>query len=208
MTQACIKPLSPQPDADTASDALADPADESDPAHHDDEPPSRHDADAAVQLSIRVDDQAPVPHADGLCDWLRSRLAEALERLAITLGSLDVVIVADPLMAELHEQYKRVPGTTDVLTFDLREGDRQMSEAHQDIDAEVVLCFDEAQRQAAERGHEPRQELLLYAVHGLMHLLDEDDDTEAAAAQMHRREDDLLEQMGQGRVYGTEPMND
>jgi len=192
------------PAADTASDAIGEPADDGEPSHYDDEPPSRPAPEVMpgpIALSVHCEDPDACPAAVACCGWLTDRLGVALDRLGIRRGSLEVVIVGDETMGQLHGQYKDDPGTTDVLTFDLREHQEEpMSEANPSIEAELVLCFDEAQRQAEHRGHEPKQELLLYAVHGLMHLLDEDDHDESAAARMHRREDDLLEQMGEGRV--------
>ncbi|MEM6854796.1 MAG: rRNA maturation RNase YbeY, partial [Planctomycetota bacterium] len=73
------------------------------------------------------------------------------------------------------------------------------------IDGDVVICRDEAERQAAVRGHDARVELLLYAVHGLMHLLGEDDLDDANYQRMHEREDRLLTQMGFGPVFHGPP---
>jgi len=200
--------------ANGPAELIGENADEGDPAHYDDEPPSRPDTPGtsdtpdipgAVELSVSVDDPQATPHAPDACGWLSKQMANALGLLGISRGSLDIVIVGDELMARLHDEYKNVPGTTDVLTFDLSEA--EMTDKQDSVEAELVLCFDEASRQASERGHEPRQEMLLYAVHGLMHLLDEDDQDPQASARMHRREDDLLEQMGQGRLYGTDPQS-
>jgi probable rRNA maturation factor len=66
---------------------------------------------------------------------------------------------------------------------------------------EVVLCVDEAARQAAEQGHTVAEELLLYAVHGLLHLCGYDDRTPADFAVMHAREDEILTHIGVGRLF-------
>src|SRR5690606_1916317 len=80
-------------------------------------------------------------------------------------------------------------------TFDLRDGEAGA------LDGEIVLCVDEAVRQARQRRHDARLELLLYAVHGLLHLLGYDDHDPKDAAKMHRREDELLRAAGLGDVY-------
>ena len=100
-------------------------------------------------------------------------------------------------MARLHEQYAGVPGTTDVLTFDLRD------DPAEPLVGDIAICWDEAVRQADARHHPPRHEALLYAVHGLMHLLGEDDHDPAAAARMHLREDRLLAELGLPPVYAA-----
>ena len=71
------------------------------------------------------------------------------------------------------------------------------------VEGDVVVCVDEARRQAVNRGHEVRAEVLLYAVHGLLHLLGYDDHEPDSAAAMHDREDTLLAALGVGRVYAA-----
>jgi len=143
-----------------------------------------------------------VYHADptghDLVGWLDVELRRAVELAGVTYAQLSIAVVDDDEMAQLHEQYTGVSGTTDVLTFDLSE---QQGADLTSIDGDIVICLDEAQRQAKERGHATRHELLLYAVHGLMHLLGEDDHDESDYERMHAREDDLLQRMGIGPLF-------
>ena len=129
-------------------------------------------------------------------DWLEARLGHILALLEIGEADLSLAVVDDATMARLHEESCNEPGTTDVLTFDLRD---EADEAP--LEGELVLCIDEAARQAARQGHATRLELLLYAVHGMLHLLGEDDHDPAAARRMHQREDELLTAAGVGPVY-------
>jgi probable rRNA maturation factor len=125
-----------------------------------------------------------------------------LEPVATLGGEVRGRIVGDDEMAEAHMQWLDIPGTTDVLTFDLRE--------HDDLplDVDLLLCFDEASRQAAERGLRPEHELLLYTVHGVLHCLGHDDHTEADAARMHAEEDRLLEAAGVGPIFAAASRED
>jgi probable rRNA maturation factor len=168
-----------------------------------DEPPSIH-----IEL---------VQHTDisdtQLEGWLDQQVKRAVELCEVKQAQLNLVIVADDEMAELHEQYTGVAGTTDVLTFDLNQSAEGGSPPGSDqapsaLESDIILCLDEAKRQADQRGHEPRHELLLYAVHGLMHLLGEDDHDEAAYQRMHAREDALLQQMGFGPLFDPERKTD
>ncbi|MBX2851584.1 MAG: rRNA maturation RNase YbeY [Phycisphaeraceae bacterium] len=151
--------------------------------------------------------------------WLDQQVRRAIGFCGITAAQLNLVIVADDEMAQLHEQYTGVAGTTDVLTFDLKDsaegGSPPVSNALASdqgdptpIESDIILCLDEAKRQASQRGHEPRQELLLYAIHGLMHLLGEDDHDEAAYQRMHAREDALLKQMGFSPLFDPDRVDD
>lgn len=132
-----------------------------------------------------------------LAPYLRGHLRQAAAMAGVHGGRLTVAVVDDPRMVALHERHLGSAATTDVLTFDLRDG------PDGPVDADIVVCLDEARRQASGRGHGVHAELLLYAVHGLLHLLGADDRDAAAAAAMHEREDDLLGAIGVGPVFRT-----
>lgn len=161
------------------------------------------DPDPCSSLSITIataDADADPPDAD----WLTRRLGEAIDQLGLDAVELSVAIVDDATMSRLHGEHLDDPTTTDVLSFDLRDEPwvgRPAAGAAPAVDGELVLCLDEARRRAAERGHSADRELLLYAVHGLLHLLGHDDHDETEAAGMHAQEDALLEAIGVGRTY-------
>lgn len=102
-------------------------------------------------------------------------------------------------MANLHHEYLGVHAVTDVLAFDLG-----CDRASGWLDGEIVLCADVAQRQAAHRGgtlHAARAELALYLAHGVLHLAGYRDHRRADFRRMHAREDELLQELGLGRVF-------
>ena len=136
-------------------------------------------------------------------------LRRVLRYLGISQGSWTVKVVGDKEMAELHRRTMRIAGTTDVLTFDLREeseGRRRKPEhgGGAMVELDTVMCVDEARRRAKELGHTVRAELLLYCVHSLLHVQGYDDVTAAGARRMHAREDEILEAVGVGAVYSKE----
>lgn len=153
-----------------------------------------------VDIELTFEAGNCTPPFDG---WALPLLTAVVRTLGWSAANLSVALVGDEQMAELHQRYKQTTGTTDVLTFDLREPADMEGEAPfaVPLEAELVLCVDEAARQAARLGHETRQELLLYAIHGLLHLAGYDDHEPEAAAAMHRREDELLESLGLPAVY-------
>lgn len=97
-------------------------------------------------------------------------------------------------MARLHDRYKGEARTTDVLTFPLSEPDEP-------IEADIVICLDEAARRAADFGHPIERELLLYALHGLLHCAGFDDHDDIGAAAMHSEEDRILQFIGVGATF-------
>ena len=124
-----------------------------------------------------------------------------MDELKLPTPRLTVVIVDDAQMSQLHSRYAGAKGTTDVLTFDLSEPQPSGSKPQASPDGEIYICVDEARRRAAEFGHQPRLELLLYAVHGLLHLLGYDDHTARGFRKMHAMEDRLLQAIGVGPVF-------
>jgi probable rRNA maturation factor len=159
------------------------------------EPPSPGGAAATLSIEL-VDDR-------GLTDdrarrWVAERARLALRPLHC-IGEVRVRVVDDAEMADAHERWSGVPGTTDVLTFDLRDTGQGP------LDVDLLVCADEAARQADARGIPPERELLLYVIHGVLHCLGFDDHDEAAAARMHAEEDRLLEAAGIGAIFAAAP---
>ena len=132
--------------------------------------------------------------------YLRRNLPRAHSILRPALREFSLALVGNARMAELHEQFMNVPGPTDVLTFELDHDARGRVTA-----GEVVVCVPYALREAARRGVPPRDELLLYAVHGMLHLCGYDDLTDRDFAKMHKREDEILNELGVGVVFAVMP---
>jgi probable rRNA maturation factor len=113
-------------------------------------------------------------------------------------GTLEVAVVGEAEMRGQHRRWKGSAAVTDVLSFDLRERPRRSL-----VDGQLIVCGPTARKRAKRRGGDWRGELLLYVVHGCLHLCDYDDATATAAARMHRLEDDLLAALGWGRVFSS-----
>lgn len=138
------------------------------------------------------------PGAEALTGWLRDRMCQIAEHVGVHTGTVSIAIVDDAVMAGLHREHLGKSGPTDVLTFDLSEG----AAPGRPVDVDIVINRDEAVRRAARCGHDTALELLLYAVHGLLHVSGHDDRDPTAAVRMHRREDELFESIGLPPVYG------
>jgi len=115
----------------------------------------------------------------------------ARKTLAIekTEGSVSIVYAGSRLMAKLNRQYFGKSGPTDVIAFPLRD------EIHEDTGylGEVVVCSDAAADVAAERGVDTEDELYLYTVHGILHLLSYTDETPAKRTRMNNRARGIVE---------------
>lgn len=123
---------------------------------------------------------------------------QALRAAGAERGEVRVRLLNDTQMACAHATHLDDPSVTDVITFDLADG---ASAQGAPLDIDLLVCADEAARQAQQLGLTIEQELVLYILHGVLHCLGYDDHTEADARAMHRREDEILVQIGLGAAY-------
>lgn len=94
-----------------------------------------------------------------------------------TLNDLNVILVSDRRMAELHRRFLGLSGATDVITFQ---------------HGEIFVSTETARRNARRFGTSLEHELRLYIAHGLLHLHGFDDKEPAAAAKMRRAQERLV----------------
>lgn len=128
--------------------------------------------------------------------FLRRMMRKVLNRQNPDLRVLSLVLVGDATMSRLHERFLNIAGPTDVLTFELDYDTRGRV-----TNGEVIICVPEARRQARKHGTKVEHELLLYCVHGLLHLTGHDDLDDASHRKMHRAEDRILTAIGVGPVF-------
>lgn len=134
-----------------------------------------------------------------LLPYLRKHLLAAHAVLKPSLRELSLALVGDARMSLLHAQFLGIPSPTDVLTFPLETDSRGRVTS-----GEIVVCVPEAARQAKLRQHPVRREVLLYAVHGLLHLCGYDDKTPREFREIHRAEDMILSKIGIGPVFASQ----
>jgi probable rRNA maturation factor len=100
-------------------------------------------------------------------------------------GELSLVLVTDAEIRELNREFLDHDWATDVIAFPLEEDE-----------AEVVVSAERAVAEAEDRGVEPMAELMLYVVHGILHLTGYDDHEEGEARRMHAASLKLLRSIG------------
>lgn len=157
-----------------------------------DDPPSSCAEGVVTQgMTIEVRSDVGVDPGGGseTADEIAWQLQAAAQILGCRVARLSVRLVDDAAMIALHHRHCGLDTTTDVLTF-------CESERDEPVDADIACCVDEAARQAARRGHVVADELLLYAVHGLLHCIGHDDHDPEAYALMHAEEDRVLAAIG------------
>jgi probable rRNA maturation factor len=96
-------------------------------------------------------------------------------------------VTDDPTIHELNQRYLQHDYATDVLSF-------LLASAPGLLEGEIVVSADTAARMAPDYGWSIDDELLLYAIHGALHLVGFDDQTPEAAATMREKEQFYLSQ--------------
>ena len=94
---------------------------------------------------------------------------------------VNVAIVDDATIHEFNWRYLHHDDSTDVISFTLERMDRW-------IEGDLMMSAETAIRSSDRFGWKPEDELMLYLVHGLLHLVGYDDTSELAQEAMRLRE--------------------
>ena len=93
------------------------------------------------------------------------------------LEEVNVILISDRRMAEVHRRFMGITGPTDVITFQ---------------HGEILISVETACRQARTYRTSLESELRLYLVHGLLHLRGFNDAKPAQRARMKRIQEKIL----------------
>ena len=124
---------------------------------------------------------------------VEAALAAAKGRKPSAGWSLTVLLVDAARSAELHGQHFADPSATDVMTFP--DGTTDPASGRLRL-GDLAVCVDVARSEAARRGRPVADELTLYILHGVLHLLGHDDRDDASRARMWRAQRRLLAAVG------------
>ena len=126
-----------------------------------------------------------------------------LSELQIAEAELGIILVGETEMARVNKTFLNHKGSTDVITFDHREG-RAGSPlpavgAHgvtrPTLHGELFICVDDAVVQAREFKTTWQSEVVRYLIHGVLHLLGHDDHAAVVRRKMKREENHLLRRL-------------
>ncbi len=126
-------------------------------------------------------------------DFNAGRLRRAVELILadanVAQAAICIAIVDDETIQLLNRRYLQHDYPTDVLSFVLeRDQDR--------LDGEIVVSADHARRASRDYRWSDDNELLLYVIHGALHLVGYDDRDGDSRAEMRRRERHFLLECG------------
>ena len=124
-------------------------------------------------------------------DSIRNVVSRILSDSGFNNGSISIAIVDDPTIHELNNRYLQHDYETDVLSFVLEFDDQRGW-----LEGELIVSSDTATRISADYGWPPASELLLYIVHGTLHLIGMEDDTPELKQGMQEQETRYLAEIG------------
>ncbi|MES2114643.1 MAG: rRNA maturation RNase YbeY, partial [Pseudomonadota bacterium] len=99
----------------------------------------------------------------------------------------------------LNRDYRGKDYATNVLTFAYNEGEALPDDAP--TQADIILCTDVLEREAAEQGKTVEQHTAHLIVHGVLHAQGYDHLDDAEAAEMEGLETDILARLGIADPY-------
>lgn len=130
-----------------------------------------------------------------LPDSVAALAAFVLEREGASEKEVSIVFVDDAEIRKLNAKYRGRNEPTDVLAFPMSGAGDAVPQ--REILGDVVVSAERALSYAEEHGLKVEDELSLYSIHGILHLLGYDDTTGADAGKMRRREKELLGEAGE-----------
>ncbi len=132
---------------------------------------------------------------------LSAAVEQVLRDAGVTDATISIAVVDDPTIHELNNRYLQHDYPTDVISFLLEDDDSG-------IGGEVIVSADTAATTAARLGWSTEHELLLYVVHGMLHLVGYDDLTSDDLAEMRQQERAVMLALGIEPRYDRDPRDD
>lgn len=139
----------------------------------------------SLRIEIADEQEAHVVSYERLITAVRTILSDA----GYTAGEVSIAIVTDEAMHELNRQYLQHDYPTDVLSFVLEAEDERLV-------GQLIVSADYAAREAPTFGWTTDDELLLYTIHGALHLVGYDDLEPDLKAAMREQEMAYLSHFG------------
>lgn len=113
---------------------------------------------------------------------------------------MTVMIVGERRMQSLHKKYKGKDCSTDVLAFEHELPQGIILDEPYHFLGDVVVCADEARKRASEFNHDFKQELVLYMIHGILHLIGYRDGQPQELKKMERKQEQILAAIEKNRL--------
>lgn len=133
---------------------------------------------ADCQEARRIDVGQLEDLAPAALDLVLKRTPAGTQDFAVEMDALEVSLVSEDEIARIHGEFFDDPTPTDVITFD---------------HGELVLGVEAAAEEAEARGWPLERELLLYLIHGFLHLRGLEDGLPEEFEEMRSLQEEILD---------------
>ncbi len=120
---------------------------------------------------------------------IKEAVQVALESAGCRQGRITVALIDDASIQQLNRQFLQHDEPTDVLSFPMGRDGRT-------VEGEIAVSAERAAAVAGQYGWSPEEELLLYVIHGALHLVGFDDGTPTQRQRMRQQETLCLRRLG------------
>jgi probable rRNA maturation factor len=120
---------------------------------------------------------------------LKAAVRMVLEGSGLSEAEISLAVVDDRAIHELNRRYLDHDYPTDVLSFVLDQSAER-------LEGEVIVSAETALAAGPRYGLSAADELLLYVVHGVLHLVGHEDATPRGRARMRHKEGECLARCG------------
>ncbi|MCG8584212.1 MAG: rRNA maturation RNase YbeY [Pirellulales bacterium] len=144
-------------------------------------------------IAVEINDRDA--RATAVAERIDRAVTMVFREVDVQSANVSVAIVDDATIWRLNREYLEHDYPTDVLSFVLSQDDQR-------LEGEIIVSADTAEREAVEHGWSSESELLLYVVHGALHLVGYDDDSDENRQRMREREQEILSRLSDSQFSG------
>ncbi|MEH0021213.1 MAG: rRNA maturation RNase YbeY [Desulfobacter sp.] len=137
-----------------------------------------------ILIDNRQEAKLPTPQ-------IRQKTEQILNALGCDAHEISIVVMDDPGIRELNNNFRGIDKPTNVLSFPMQEG--EFGDITPGLLGDVVISLDTAENEAKQAGISTDERMSQLLIHGILHLLGFDHETgETEAEQMEDKSLELL----------------
>jgi probable rRNA maturation factor len=141
-----------------------------------------------IRIDI-ADEQENHPVDDVLCERLTKAAIKIANDYGFEFGEISIAILDDAAIRKINAEFLQHDWATDAITFPFEASDGR-------LEGEIVVSRETADRVAVDLPWTDDDELLLYVIHGMLHLVGFDDQDDESRREMKEEEKNYLLHFG------------
>jgi len=127
-------------------------------------------------------------------EFIKKKTSELLKILDLSKYELSILILDNKLISKLNKKYLGKNKATDVLSFDAQDKN-VISGPGRKLLGDVVISAQMARAKSRQLKISFNQELTLYVIHGVLHLLGYEDKSLSERRKIQKRQKELMKQL-------------